>query len=251
MVGISVALTDITERKKTEEQLREREQYLSLLLQEKQTLVQEIHHRVKNNLQMIVSLLNLHARQTNHAHATEALSEAGSRVQAIARLHETLYTSQNLAEIDFGEYLQQLTHELQRLQGREEIAVEVFTDDIVLGMDTAVPLGLIANELILNCFKHAFPNGRQGRVTLSVEYVRDSIGSGGSLDDAAIRLRVQDNGIGLPPGLDVNNTESMGLRLVQLLGRQMHAEVQAQGGTGLTFTVLVPPFSQLPRAGGT
>jgi two-component sensor histidine kinase len=233
-----------------EEQLREREQYLSLLLKEKQTLVQEIHHRVKNNLQMIVSLLNLHARQTNDAHATEALSEAGSRVQAIARLHETLYTSQNLAEIDFGEYLQQLARELQRLQGGEKITLQVFTDDIVLGMDTAIPLGLIANELILNCFKHAFPSGREGRVTLSVEYVRDSVGHGESLDGAAIRLQVQDNGRGLAPGLDVNNTDSMGLRLVQLLGRQLHAEVQAHGGTGLTFTVLVPPPAKSKQQAG-
>jgi two-component sensor histidine kinase len=165
-------------------------------------------------------------------------------VQAIARLHETLYSSQSLAEINFGEYLRQLTHELQQLHSREEITVEVLTDDFVLGMDTAIPLGLFANELILNCFKHAFPSGQQGRVTLSVEYVRDSVGFGESLDDAFIRLRVRDNGKGLPPGIDVNNTDSMGLRLVQILGRQLHAEVQAQDETGLIFTVLVPPLSK-------
>jgi two-component sensor histidine kinase len=246
-VGTSAVLTDITERKKAEEQLRERQQELSDLLAEKHTLVQEIHHRVKNNLQMIVSLLNLQARQTNDTRATAALSEAGSRVEAIARLHETLYTSGNLAEINFGEYLQQLAQELQRLHGREEITIQVFTDDIVLSMDTAIPLGLIANELVLNSFKHAFPNGREGRVTVSVEYVRESVGYGQSLDDAAIRLRVQDDGRGLPPGLDVKNTDSMGLRLVQLLGRQLHAEVQSQGGTGLTFTVLLPRRAESKR----
>jgi PAS domain S-box-containing protein len=234
MVGISAALTDITERKKMVQQLRESEQNLS-------TLVQEIHHRVKNNLQMVVSLLNLHAGQAQDPRVVEALSEAGSRVQVIARLHETLYASSNLAEINFGEYLQHLTNELQHLQGRAEITVQAFTEDIVLGMDTAIPLGLIANELILNCWKHAFPSGREGRVTISVEYVRDSIKLGESLDQAAIRLHVQDDGIGLPPSLDIARTESLGLRLVQLLARQLHAAVQAQTGAGLSLTVTVPP----------
>jgi two-component sensor histidine kinase len=177
----------------------------------------------------------------------EALSEAGSRVQAIARLHETLYPSSNLAELHFGEYLRHLTNELQRLQGRAEITVQVFTDDIVLGMDTAIPLGLIANELILNCLKHAFPAGREGRVTVSVQYGRDSVGIGESLDRAVIRLRVEDNGIGLPPGLDIDRTDSLGWRLVQLLARQLHAEVQAQTGTGLTWTVTVPPPAPSPE----
>jgi two-component sensor histidine kinase len=241
IVGISAALTDITERKKAEQQLRESEQHLSVLLQEKQTLVQEIHHRVKNNLQVIVSLLHLHAGQTNDPRVVEALSEAGGRVQAIARLHETLYASDTLAEVNFGEYLQHLTDELRHLHGRAEIIVQVFTDDIVLGMDTAIPLGLIANELILNCFKHAFPSDRGGRVTVSVKYVRDSVRSDESLDKAAIRLCVQDNGRGLPPGVEVNKADSMGFRLVQLLGQQLYAQVQAHTEAGQRFTVTVPP----------
>jgi two-component sensor histidine kinase len=244
-------LTDITQRKNMEEELRERQRELSRLLEEKQTFVQEIHHRVKNNLQMIVSLLSLHARQAHDPAATEALSEAAGRVQAIARLHQTLYSSENLAEINFGEYLHQLARELQQVQDRHEITVHVFADDIVLGMDTAIPLGLIANELILNCFKHAFAPGQQGEVTISVEYVRESVGSGDALDSAAIRLRVQDNGKGLPPGIDFNTTDSMGLRLVQLLGRQLHAEVQAKGGTGLTVSVWVPPASGVSKSSGT
>ncbi|MBV9937817.1 MAG: sensor histidine kinase, partial [Acidobacteriaceae bacterium] len=136
--------------------------------------------------------------------------------------------------------------------GRAEISVQVFTEDIVLGMDMAIPLGLIANELILNCLKHAFPAGREGRVTVSVEYVQDSVKAGESLDEAVIRLRVEDDGIGLPSGLDIERTESLGLRLVQLLAQQLQAAVQvlaqqlqaavqAQTGTGLTWTVSVPP----------
>jgi two-component sensor histidine kinase len=241
IVGISAALTDITERKKMEQQLRESKQNFAALVKEKQTLVQETHHRVKNNLQTVVSLLSLHARQAHDPSVVEALSEAGGRVQAIARLHEALYASETLAEVNFGEYLRHLTNELQHLHGRAEITVEVFTEDMVLGMDTAIPLGLIANELILNCFKHAFPAGHEGRVTVSVEYVRDGVKPGESLDQAAIRLRVEDDGIGLPPGLDIDRTDSLGLRLVQLLARQLHAEMQAQTGVGLSLTVSVPP----------
>ena len=241
MVGISAAFTDITERKRMEQQLQESEKSLFALVQEKQTLVQETHHRIKNNLQTIVSMLSLQARQAQDPPVVEALSEAGGRIQAIARLHETLYASENLAELHFGEYLRHLTKELQHLQGRAEISVQVFTDDLVLGMDTAIPLGLIANELILNCFKHAFPAGRAGRVTVSVQYVRDSVGIGESLDRAVIRLRVEDDGIGLPPGLDINRTESLGLHLVQLLARQLHADVQVHTGAGLSLTVSVPP----------
>jgi two-component system, NtrC family, sensor kinase len=240
---------EITERQKIEQQLRASERSLSRLLQEKQTLVQEIHHRVKNNLQMVVSLLSLHAGQANDPPVVEALSEAGGRIQAIARLHEALYASETLAEVNFGDYLQHLTNELQHLQGRAEITVEVFTEDMVLGMDTAIPLGLIANELILNCLKHAFPAGREGRMTVSVEYVRDSVKSGESLDPAALRLRVEDNGRGLPPGLDIHRTDSLGLRLVQLLTRQLHAELQAQTGVGLSWTVTVPPPAPSPEQG--
>jgi two-component sensor histidine kinase len=167
IVGISAALTDITERKQMEQQLRVSEQNLAALVEEKQTLVQETHHRVKNNLQTIVSLLSLHAGQARNRQVIEVLSEAGGGVQAIARSHERLYTSATLTDIHFGEYLRNFTEELRRLHGRAEIAVQVLTEDIVLGMDTAIPLGLIANELILNCFKHAFPADRFGQVTVS------------------------------------------------------------------------------------
>jgi two-component sensor histidine kinase len=167
IVGISAALTDITERKQMEQQLRVSEQNLAALVEEKQTLVQETHHRVKNKLQTIVSLLSLHAGQARNRQVIEVLSEAGGGVQAIARLDERLYTSATLTDIHFGEYLRNLTEELRRLHGRAEIAVQVLTEDIVLGMDTAIPLGLIANGLILNCFKHAFPADRFGQVTVS------------------------------------------------------------------------------------
>jgi two-component sensor histidine kinase len=234
---ILLAIEDVTE-------LREHERSLVELLKQKQTLVQEIHHRVKNNLHVIVSLLGLHAQQAGDPLVIEALSEAKGRVKAIARVHETLYASDNLAELNFGEYLRHLTKELEDLHSRAEIALQVFTDDIVLSMDTAIPLGLIANELIVNCFKHAFPSGRPGKMIVSAEYVRDGMGPDTSLDDAAIRLRVQDDGIGLPSGVDVNDTATMGLRVVQLLGRQLRAEVEARNERGLSLTVTVPPAAK-------
>jgi two-component sensor histidine kinase len=242
---------EIAERKRMERELRESEKNLSALLAEKEVLAREIHHRVKNNLQVIASLLSLQAGQSDDPRVANALSEAGGRVRAIGQLHETLYASSNLAEVNFGEYIQQLTDELQRLYGRPEISMSVSSDDIVLGMDIAVPLGLIANELILNCFKHAFPPGREGRVTVTAEYLRDSVHPGESLDDDSIRLRVRDNGTGLPPGFQASNTKSLGLRIVNLLGRQLRAEIKATTDAGLSFTVTVPSPEQSYRADGT
>jgi PAS domain S-box-containing protein len=241
VVGVSVALTDITERKQMEEQLRDSEQNLTTLLEEKQTLVRETHHRVKNNLQTIASLLSLQAGQARDRQVIEALSEAGGRVQAIARLHETLYASETLAEIQFGEYLQNLARELSQVHGRSDVTVQVSTDDMVLSMDVAIPLGLIAHELILNCFKHAFPADRSGQVTISFEYLGDDVKRDEALENSGFRLRVQDDGIGFPPGLDTSKADSLGLRLVHLLAQQLHAEVQALRGVGSTFLVVLSP----------
>jgi PAS domain S-box-containing protein len=201
IIGTSAAITDITARRRLENDLRHRESKLSGLVKERELAVVETHHRIKNNLQTVVSLLSLHATHTNDPHVIEALLEAGGRVQAIARLHETLYTSPNLTGIDFGEYFRQLVKDLSTVHGRPEISIQMDAEDIVLDMDSAVPLGLIANELIINSFKHAFPFGRAGRIKATIEYARDTIVPGRALDEAMIRLRVEDDGVGLPPGI--------------------------------------------------
>jgi two-component sensor histidine kinase len=237
---MSAALTDISERKQMEDALRDREQELAQSVREKDVLVQEVHHRVKNNLQTIASLLSLHSGYTDNQHVVDALSEAGTRVQAIARLHEKLYASANLAEINFGDYLRSVGKELETLHNCPEITLDVVCDDIVFDIERATPLGLIANELILNSLKHAFPAGRAGHVAVSFEYVRDSVPAGESLDNGLVRLRVADNGIGLPSGLDIENLHSMGLELVRLLSGQLGATRELHTVNGVQWTITFP-----------
>ena len=240
VIGVAAAITDITERKRLEEDLLDRERRLSELVREKELLVSEIHHRVKNNLQTVVSLLSLHATYTSDPRVVEALSEAGGRVQAIARLHESLYASANLAEINFGEYLRLLVDELRSLHGRAEISFQVEVDDVVVGMETAVPLGLIANELVVNSLKHAFPFGRTGHVNVAFEYVYNSVSPGEPLDGALVQLRVEDDGIGLSAEVIPGETNTLGLRIVKLLGAQLHAQVDFHSVAGVQVCVTFP-----------
>jgi two-component sensor histidine kinase len=205
--------------------------------------VQEVHHRVKNNLQTIASLLSFQSRYTDNPDVTAALDEAAGRVQAIAKLHEQLYASANLAQVDVGEYLKKLATTLQDLHGRAEVAFAVDTADIVLNIEQAAPLGLIANELILNCFKHAFPAGRAGHIAVSLQYVRNTVTDVDSLDTCVARLEVQDNGIGLPSGLDAETTTSMGFALVRLLAQQLRAERACVTAAGVRWTVTFPVSS--------
>ena len=240
LIGISAAVTDISERKQMEEALRDREQALAQLVREKEVLVKEVHHRVKNNLQTIASLLSLHAGHTDNASVVDALGEAEGRVQAIARLHERLYASADLARIHFGDYLSNLSKELESLHGRPKVTSHVVSDDIVLDMERATPLGLIANELIVNCFKHAFPLDRSGHIKVSFEYVRESVPISEPLDNGRVRLRVKDEGIGFPPGVKVENLRSMGLEIVRLLSQQLNAHCEFNGVNGVECTVTFP-----------
>jgi two-component sensor histidine kinase len=230
---ILLAIEDVTA-------LHQREEELKRLVGEREVLVQEVHHRVKNNLQTIVSLLNLHSGYTDNVHVKNALAEAGGRVQAIARLHERLYASENLSEVNVGDYLRKLVADLQNLHGRHEITFEVATEDIVLDMERATPLALIANELILNCLKHAFPAGRAGHVRLLIQYVPNSVPAGESLDNGLGLLRVEDNGVAFPSGVDAEKSHSMGLTLVRWLTTQLHASSECTVANGVRWTIIFP-----------
>ena len=236
-----LSIADITARKRLEEEVREREQRLSDLVKEKEILVAEIHHRVKNNLQAVVSLLFLQASHTKDARVVEALSEASGRVQVIARLHESLYASSKLSEINFGDYLRHLVEELKSLHGRAQISFEVDSHDVVLEMEEAVSLGLIANELIVNSLKHAFPSGRAGHVQAAIEYIHESVIPGDSLDTALIRLRVEDDGVGLSPEIVPGKTGTLGLKIVQLLSQQLHGQVEFRSVDGVKACVTFLP----------
>jgi two-component sensor histidine kinase/HAMP domain-containing protein len=213
---------EVAERKGAEEQAR-------ASLQEKEVLLKEIHHRVKNNLQIITSLLNLQTDQVKDTGTLRALRDSQARVRSMALIHEKLYQSKSLAKIDFGEYVQSLVNDLFRSYQRSlgVIELDVQVDEVALNLDYAVPCGLILNELITNALKYAFPNGRKG--VLHIE-LRTEL-------NQTLHLRVADNGVGLPAGLDVFTSKSLGLQLVNSLVAQIGGTLAVESGEGAGFLV--------------
>jgi PAS domain S-box-containing protein len=221
----AVLFTDITERKRAEDALREREARISASLREKEVLLKEIHHRVKNNMQVISSLVALQADELQDAATRAVLMDLTHRVRSMAMVHEKLYQSVDLARVEFAEYARSLLNYLWRAHGTAASAVRLAMDlePVSLAVNEAVPCGLILNELVSNALKHAFCGGTGGEVAVSLCYEEES----------RIVLRVHDNGAGLPPGFDWRQARSLGLRLVQMLAVQLHAavDVSAKGGT--------------------
>ena len=211
-------MRDETERKLADERLR-----ASLL--EKDVLLQEIHHRVKNNLQVVVSLLSIQASRLQRADVVEVLNETQNRVRAIAGIHETLYSSTDLANISFTDYMDQLIRGLFAFYhvSASKIDLQIDSEDIVLDVTQAIPLGLIVNELMTNVLKHAFPNGRTGTVRASFRYLPGPSASEGTLDEGSAVLTVEDKGVGLPESFSIQHQDSMGVYLVRVLTRSCGA----------------------------
>jgi PAS domain S-box-containing protein len=213
-----VVLRDVTDRKRSEN--------LKQSLEEKEILLQEIHHRVKNNIQVISSLLQLQSHNVKDEKYKEMLKESRDRIRSMALVHEKLYQSENLANIDFNEYIKDLARNLRRSYGATRIALNVECD-VSLGIDTAIPCGLIINELVSNSLKHAFPGNREGEIRIVFHSL-----SGG------IELIVCDNGVGLPDGMDFRNTESLGLHLVTILAEgQLGGEISLDKSKGTAFRI--------------
>ncbi len=227
-ITLTKVMQDITSRKEQDDQLRRS-------LEEKSVLVREIHHRVKNNLQMLVSLLSLQANHSQDRRVMAAFEEIEGRVRAIARIHEQLYTSEDLATVEVGGYLADLARELVALHARLPGVVQLTVDveEMTLHIEKAIPVGMIANELILNSLKHGLQSGT-GNLTVAFKAVRQDNGS------AAAQLCVQDSGPGFPPGLDLSQAQSMGYRLVNLLLRQLSARWTIGPGPGASITVEFP-----------
>jgi two-component sensor histidine kinase len=214
-------LQDITPPTVTEERLR-------AILREKNVLIEEVHHRVKNNLQVITSLLGLQARTIKDPATRKKFEESRYRIQAMAILHEILYESSSLAEIDFADYIRRLVEHLVRSYGAaSRIRTEVRLEPLQCHRDVALPCGLIVNELLSNAFKYAFPGGTKGGIRVVLR--RDSKGK--------VHLMVRDNGVGLPAGLDWKTSTTLGLRLVRTLARQIDADVKTSGREGTFFSI--------------
>ena len=214
-----------------EERVQSRTRELSAALNEREVMLQEIHHRVKNNLQVIASLINMQMRRMHEEASKEALEECKSRIHAIALIHEILYRAHDYAHVRFSEYAAILTRTV--LQGTglvpSDVELSLAMEDVALPVDRAIPCGLILNELVTNALKHAFPNARPG--TITVELAR--VGSD------KVRLAVRDDGRGLPETFDLTKPSSVGLQLVATLAEQLGAtlEVSSEGGTAFVLTL--------------
>lgn len=220
------------------EQLKASERNLLAANREKEMLLREIHHRVKNNLQVVSSLLKLQMGHVRDEQAVQVIRECQNRIKSIAIVHEKLYQSQNLAAIDIGEYIRSLAGHLFRmyLADPDSIALEVAVDQVALGIDRAIPCSLIINELVSNSLKYAFPQNRRGTIRVHLR----------ATDDTYL-LRVSDDGVGLPPQLDFRNTASLGLQLVLTFVDQLGGVIELDHHAGTAFTIT---FSRRDAAGG-
>lgn len=213
-------------RKQTEQELR-------TSLRERETLLKEVHHRVKNNLQIIHSLISLQARQDQTPAVVEAFRTMQNRVRSMAMLHEALYGSEDLARIDFHRYVERMCVHLAHAFGADAAHVQLETrvSSVMLPLDRAVPCGLLINELVTNVLKHAFPDGRSGRATIALEFETDR----------QLLLTVADDGVGLPDTLDLDRAKSLGLELVRGLTQQLEGTLRLdRGSPGTIFRVTFP-----------
>jgi PAS domain S-box-containing protein len=214
-------IQDVTERKRAEEALR-------ASLREKEALLKEVHHRVKNNLQLIISLLSLQAARVGDGSVRSVLADSCDRVRSLALVHENLYRAGQFAGVSLARQVQSLCAQLLRSYGDgARIGLETRVADVSLDLDRAVPLVLITNELVSNALKHAFPGARSGRVLVELR----------ALVPGRYALIVADDGVGLPAEFDLRNLGSLGLQLVSDLADQLHGTVSFHRDSGTTVTI--------------
>lgn len=214
-------LRDITERREAEEQIK-------TSLREKEVLLKEVHHRVKNNLQVVSSLLFLQSQTVQDEETRRILEESRNRVKSMAFIHKQLYQSTNVAQIDFSPYVRNLARNLldsYRTNGNG-ITLDVHVDEVFLSLDMAIPCGLIINELISNALKHAFLNGPEGQISVDLHRVGEKN-----------VLIVSDNGVGLPGEIDVVSAKTLGLQLVSALVKQIEGRLELTRDKGTVFKI--------------
>jgi len=225
IIGFRGICRDVSERKRAEDHLR-------TSLREKEVLLREIHHRVKNNLQVVQSLLNLQARKIKDPQALSVFKQSQDRIRSISLVHEKLYQSPDLARIDMADYLRNLSIGLFHSSrvNPDTVKLKVEVEEVQVGIEKAVPLGLIINELISNGLKHAFPGGRTGEIRVGLAPV----------DEGMIRLTVGDNGIGFPRDVDFRKTDSMGFQVVMALVQQLEGTIGYHQEVGTEFRITFP-----------
>ncbi|RPH45293.1 MAG: sensor histidine kinase, partial [Burkholderiales bacterium] len=230
--SVLATVVDVAERQAEQRQLES-------MLREKTVLLDEVHHRVKNNLQVITSLLSLQARGAS-PEAREALAACRNRVHAMALTHQLLHENSNIAQLHVGEYLERLARMLADGQRSNAtgvmLRVEGADAPLHLELPRAIPCGLLVNELVTNAYRHAFPDGRAGTITVGLDVVGDTA-----------RIRIEDDGIGLPPDLDTDAATSLGFQLVPLLVDQLGGTLERLAAPGTRFEIRFPVVAERRR----
>lgn len=221
---IRITISDISERKQLEEELKKR-------LAEREELLKEVYHRVKNNFMSVTSLLSMQINTDEDPRTSKVLQESIHRIRSMSLIHERLYQSDNLAEIDFGECLYQIAAELFQTYNTAgtEIRLKMEQNPVLLSAGKGIPCAMLANELVSNALKYAFPRGRSGEIRLKVHE-----------QDDHVTLVVSDNGVGLPEDLDLQHSKSLGLELVRAFAQQLRGTFDLDRTNGTTFTLRFP-----------
>jgi two-component sensor histidine kinase len=222
---ILLAIEDITARKQAQEAIR-------ASLVEKEVLLREIHHRVKNNLQIIMSLLNLQFANIEDQAIRPLLEDSRRRIGAMALVHEKLYTSPDLARVDMAAYIGSFREQLLQTSGTSDrISLHIHADEVLMTPDVAIPCALLLTELLSNALKHAFPAGQSGQVDIDLRLS----------NGREVTIVVRDTGVGFPAGVDFRHTASLGLQLVCILTEQLNGTITLdRGHRGTTCTLMFP-----------
>jgi len=226
---VLLRVEDVLEKQSLERKLKESNKQLKASLKQKELLLKEIHHRVKNNLQIIISLLRLQSRHFKDKKSQDLLEIIQNRIKSIALIHEKLYQSENLSSFDFGNYIRGLTAYLLQIAGKRasDIQIKIDSEETFLDINKAIPCGLIINELVFNALKHAFPEGRKGEIHIEMYPCKKGRHT----------LIISDNGTGFPEDIDFKNTDSLGLQLVNDLVRQIEGALELDREGGTTFKI--------------
>lgn len=234
IASYAIVMEDITERVMLEHDLK-------VSLDEKEMLLKEVHHRVKNNLQIVNSLLSLQSAYISEQKSLDAFRETQNRVMSMALIHEKLYRSKDLARIDFSEYIQMLASQITATYSTKgNVEMKISADKLLIGIDIAVPCGLMINEMISNSMKHAFPDGRSGEIVIDMHEVSDN-------GKNVYRLSVKDNGIGLPEGFDINEATTLGMVLISSLAGQLNGSLEIKSSGGTEYSILLQDMSGLDQ----
>ncbi|MCU0845548.1 MAG: PAS domain S-box protein [Spirochaetes bacterium] len=221
--GQSGVAQNITERRRAEESVKD-------LLAEKELLLREVHHRIKNNMSTIKSLLMLQSRSLKNPDASAALSDAANRIQSMSMLYDKLYRTSDLTDMSISKYLPPLVDEIISLfSGGAPVRIEKHIDDFTLSVKVLVPVGVIVNELITNAMKYAFPDRTDGMILFSAK-----------MNDGLAVISVADNGVGLPSDIELGKSDGFGLKLVKLLAKQIKGEIMIKRGTGTKLELIFP-----------